>query len=898
MKRSLLFFIVLFSLLFSYRAQTCSSGQSQIKIQLVPDQFPTEITWDLKDAAGSIVLSGAGDPNYLTTYDSICVPNNTCYTFNIYDAFGDGICCAYGNGSYTIYLNGIQFATGGNYTTSQSVSINCPPPQLCPPGQDQIKIVLLTDNYPNETTWFLKDGAGNTVLSGAGLVAATTTTDSICVSPGSCHQFEIFDSFGDGICCAYGIGAYTIYLNGVQVATGGNFGSSATVDVGCPPGTSCASAIPVTIGNYTAPGADSWYVFTPDSNGMYEVSTCFGQNCNTTIWVYSQCGGLIDNTNAGTIYYDNNSGGCGNMAVITAAWDTSSTYYIRIGGDTSCAGDSILFSINYNGPISGCTDTLACNYNPLAGISDSSCVYYPNPLCGGPDLLIVQSDFESSLAIGNIPSDNCSVQEGCLTGYGTRTIIRFDTHIKNIGTLDYYVGTPTNNPGQFSTTNCHGHPHYEGYAEYVLYSTSGQAVPIGFKNGFCVMDLECSGGGTFQYGCSNMGITAGCGDIYDASLACQWIDITDVDPGSYILAIKVNWDQSPDALGRYENTYTNNWAQVCIDISADVNGNKNFLINQNCSPYVDCLGVPYGSALTDCQGTCNGTAKRGDLNNNLTQETADAQLYVSQILNNTITPTNCNDLNATNTITVWDAALLSNCAVNGTNVNTACVFPHGVSNPYQTVTLKVETLNVTQGYIDVSMLAPNSDVAAYEFTVHGLNILNVASLVNAADYPGAPNYLVGGNKVIGISYIDSSITRSTSYQPLCRIYYSALTDTMICIDQIIDIVNSNYEAVQAQISSPCWTTNGVIGIKEEDASNYFLAWPNPSKGELNISSNFETGSATLTITDVLGKTVLSRPFNTLQKKNVLDVSFLNDGIYTITIRTEKTSQSKRIVLSK
>lgn len=91
-------------------------------------------------------------------------------------------------------------------------------------------------------------------------------------------------------------------------------------------------------------------------------------------------------------------------------------------------------------------------------------------------------------------------------------------------------------------------------------------IPIGFKNGFCVLDLECSGGGTAQYGCSNMGISVGCGDIYSSGLDCQWLDITDVDTGFYTMAIKVNWGQSPDALGHYEMDYMNNWAQVCIHI--------------------------------------------------------------------------------------------------------------------------------------------------------------------------------------------------------------------------------------------------------------------------------------------------------------------------------------------
>ena len=69
------------------------------------------------------------------------------------------------------------------------------------------------------------------------------------------------------------------------------------------------------------------------------------------------------------------------------------------------------------------------------------------------------------------------------------------------------------------------------------------------------MDLECSDGGTAQYGCNIMGISAGCGDIYGANLSCQWIDLTTVPDGDYTMVVRTNWDQDPDAIGNVELTY-------------------------------------------------------------------------------------------------------------------------------------------------------------------------------------------------------------------------------------------------------------------------------------------------------------------------------------------------------
>ncbi len=95
----------------------------------------------------------------------------------------------------------------------------------CPGGQTQLTVTVKTDNYPNETTWKLKDYiSGVELLSGGPYTAANTVhTHNVCVATNAILQFEIYDSFNDGLCCAYGSGFYNITKGATTLISGGSF---------------------------------------------------------------------------------------------------------------------------------------------------------------------------------------------------------------------------------------------------------------------------------------------------------------------------------------------------------------------------------------------------------------------------------------------------------------------------------------------------------------------------------------------------------------------------------------------------------------------------------------------------------------------------------------------------
>ncbi len=216
---------------------------------------------------------------------------------------------------------------------------------------------------------------------------------------------------------------------------------------------------------------------------------------------------------------------------------------------------------------------------------------------GCPDLIVDGSEIPPNLALNKETwtSTDCSVAEGEVTA-GDRWLLRFDTATPNLGPGDLIIGKPTDHPEWFDFVTCHGHTHFKEYSDYRLWTPKDYAqwlalrqtnptscardllvanpnlakkLVTGRKQGFCVVDVYhytqgvCAGSKDRPryFSCDDMGLSVCQADFYAAWFDGQWIDVTGLSAGDYILEVEVNAEHFFQ-----ETDYSNNSAAITVTL--------------------------------------------------------------------------------------------------------------------------------------------------------------------------------------------------------------------------------------------------------------------------------------------------------------------------------------------
>ncbi|MBC7863317.1 MAG: PKD domain-containing protein [Bacteroidia bacterium] len=153
----------------------------------------------------------------------------------------------------------------------------------------------------------------------------------------------------------------------------------------------------------------------------------------------------------------------------------------------------------------------------------------------------------------------------------------------------------------------------------------------------------------------------------------------------------------------------------------------------------------------------------------------------------------------------------------------------------------------------------------------------------------------GWVKMDSIAKTDHSYTSFVNgFSALTDLYYFVEAGPLVGCDPQRSIVNTSRSNIKQIVAGP--DTTGSIGIMEQDLSDNFVLYPNPTKGIITIKTTDDWGKTKIEITNVLGQVLYAE--NATISTKIIDISNFANGIYFVRVYKGDKAISRKIMLSK
>jgi hypothetical protein len=432
-------------------------GSVEFTMEVITDQFGSETTWELRNQLGQLVAEGgpyedqASPGAYPQPIESVCL-TNSCYQLTVFDQSQNGMCCQFGNGSYTFSDSEGNLEFSGSSFGASDVNSDCL--NITIPGctnqvacnydpdatEDDGSCILIGDScddgLPNTSNDTINADCvceGTEEVLGCTDINACNYDSNAEVDDGSC--ILIGDPCDDGDATTVGdeINANCVCegqtVPGCTNSNACNYDPNATVDDGSCliVGESCDDGDATTVGDeinascdcegQTVPGCTNSTACNYDPNATVDDGSCLivGDTCDdgdaTTVG---------DEINASCNCEGETVPGCTNSTACN--YDPNATVddgsCILIGdscddGDPTTVGDEINASCNCEGEtVPGCTNSTACNYDPNATVDDGSCILIGDT-CDDGDATTVGDEINANCVCEGETVPGCTDSNAC-----------------------------------------------------------------------------------------------------------------------------------------------------------------------------------------------------------------------------------------------------------------------------------------------------------------------------------------------------------------------------------------------------------------------------------------------------------------------------------------------------
>ncbi|MEE9373527.1 MAG: M12 family metallo-peptidase, partial [Saprospiraceae bacterium] len=245
-----------------------------------------------------------------------------------------------------------------------------------------LNLTIQLDNYAEESSWNIMSANGTVLYNASYAVAdrgTSKTINNLSLSQANGIIFSFTDSYGDGICCSFGSGSFTLKdANNQTIVTGGTF-TAVVSAVFCIGSNTCSNGVQdvgeqgIDCGGNCTPcitGCMTTTAHNYNANAQVDDGSC--QTCNDGIKngdeVVTDCGGSKCTP-------------CITGCMTTTAHNYNANAQVDDGSCQTCTdgiknGDEVVTDCGGSKCtpcITGCITTTAHNYNANAQVDDGSC---------------------------------------------------------------------------------------------------------------------------------------------------------------------------------------------------------------------------------------------------------------------------------------------------------------------------------------------------------------------------------------------------------------------------------------------------------------------------------------------------------------------------------------------
>ena len=267
-----------------------------------------------------------------------------------------------------------------------------------------INIQLMTDDYPEETSWQITPPGGYPIIIGDDSLTQPNFLYDTTIAVGGTIIASIFDSYGDGLAGWGGSPeGWFLIQNDCQdtiMYVSGDFGSLYTdtlIIAPCaPPSGGCLDPLAVNYDSTAAfddgsciyppcAGLDTFYVINycdgPQNKVHYKWSDMSNPNCRMAAYTRT-----TDINTLGDTWYPYPANFSNTGLLYSNSQNNTTYYFLGMLADSSLTDTLVVTTQEC---IPGCTDPLALNYNPWANSDDGSCQMPPANCATGESNIVI-----------------------------------------------------------------------------------------------------------------------------------------------------------------------------------------------------------------------------------------------------------------------------------------------------------------------------------------------------------------------------------------------------------------------------------------------------------------------------------------------------------------------------